>query len=196
MKIIGICGRSGSGKSTVSSILRNRGLPVLDCDQIYHELVNTPSECLNAIADHFGNNFICNNKLNRDALRTLVFQSPQKLYELNKSTHPFILEELKRRLDALASDSCQIAIIDAPLFFEAGLDCWCDLVCAVVSDENLELERICKRDQISIEQAKLRISKQFSVGFLKEKSDFIIENNGNLQELELSCDKLIQTALK
>ncbi len=196
MKIIGICGRSGSGKSTVSALLNKKGVPVLDCDVIYHDLVSSPSDCLLAIGDHFGSHVIRSGALDRNALREIVFSDEKKLSELNRLTHPFILDELKKRLEKLSAQGSNLCVIDAPLFFEAGLETWCDVVCAVVSNEDLEIQRICQRDHIAPTLAKERIDKQISNQFLKSRADFVIENNGDLNELENACNDLIKAAFK
>ena len=194
MVIIGICGNSGSGKSTVCGILEKLGARVLDCDVIYHKLVNSPSECLTAIGNRFGPNLIENGQLNRHALRNIVFNDKEKLQELNKISHHYVKLELKKEITLLQENSEKICVIDAPMFFEASLDSWCDLVCAVVSDFDTQVSRICSRDGISHSDAKNRLSKQIPADELINRSDFVIKNTGDLKHLETECNNLISIA--
>ncbi len=192
MKIIGICGNSGSGKSTVCRILSKRMIPILDCDVIYHDLVSRRTECLNQIEVQFGKKVITGDSLNRVALKEIVYQDENARQDLNRITHHFVILELKRRIEELKRTGTKVCVIDAPLFFEAGLDSWCDLVCAVVSDESEQIRRIVKRDQITEVEAATRLSKQIPADVLRSRSDFVIENNGNESDLELACDELLR----
>lgn len=192
MKIIGICGPSGSGKSTVSRFFAEKEIPVLDCDVIYHHLVSSNTPCLRAIQKRFGDGVVQNNTLDRKALSAIVYTDRALLEELNNISHKFVLEELRRKLTDLEKRRTPFCIIDAPLFFEAGLDDWCDFVCAVISDPANQIRRICDRDGIDPATAKLRVGNQFSANALKDKVDFIIENNGDLDDLGEKCQKLFE----
>ncbi len=196
MRIIGLCGTSGSGKSTVCRIFKEHNISVLDCDEIYHDLVNAPSDCLNAIGQHFGSHLIEGGKLNRKALKEIVFSDSKSLADLNSISHRYVKVELKARLEELKQKNEKICIIDAPMFFEANLDAWCDAVCAVISDPKMQIKRICERDGISKEEAKIRIQKQTSPQILMQRADFIIQNDGNLRNLEEKCIDLIPTLMK
>ncbi len=192
MKIIGICGPSGAGKSTVSRYLFEKGIPVLDCDVIYHELVDSDTPCLKAIEKRFGSGVIQNNTLDRKALGKIVYSDRTLLNELNAITHKFVLDELKFKINDLESQKKTVCIIDAPLFFEAGLEKWCDFVCAVITDPSILIQRICNRDKIAPCVAKKRVENQLSAEQLKDKVDFIIENNGDREALNRSCKKLLE----
>lgn len=193
MKIIGICGSSGSGKSTVCSILSSFGAQILDCDQIYHELVSKRSPCLDEIAREFGDFLIVNDRLDRAALAKIVFSNPDRLARLNQISHHHVLIELKNRISILKSKSCELCIIDAPLLFESGLDTWCDFVCAVVASEALQVSRLHERDKISEEEAKLRLQNQISTEDLQKKVDFVIINDGDFDLLKDRCKDFIGT---
>lgn len=195
MKIIGICGSSGSGKTTVCSILSSFGAEVLDCDVIYHELVSRKSACLDEIAKEFGKHLIQNDKLDRALLSKIVFSDPKKLKRLNEISHRHVLLELKRKLSDLEKTGCKVSVIDAPLLFESGLDSWCDLVCAVISSEKLQVSRLCNRDKISTNEAKLRLKNQLSADQLRKKADFIIQNNGEPEFLRDQCKLLLDSVL-
>ena len=195
MKIIGICGSSGSGKSTVCKILSSFGAAVLDCDEIYHELVSQRTPCLEEIASEFGADLIENEKLNRTKLSRIVYSDSKKLERLNEITHRHILSELKNRLEKLQNASQKVAVIDAPLLYEAGLDKWCYLVCAVLSDPNEQVLRLCMRDKISKEDAQKRLQNQLPQEELRRKANFVIENSANFDSLTDQCKKLFDLVL-
>lgn len=189
MKIIGICGSSGSGKSTACKYFQENGIPVLDCDKIYHELVESPSECLTEIGETFGKDLIQNNSLNRKKLGNIVFQDPAKLALLNEISHRHVILELEKRIQDFSKKDQNACIIDAPMLFESGLDKRCDVVIAVISDEKIQIRRICERDGIDEASAKKRLQNQKNAEVLKELADFVIVNNGTYQELLLQCEQ-------
>ncbi len=192
MKVIGICGSSGSGKSTVCEFFRKRGVPVFDCDEIYHELVNTPSDCLFEIGKAFGTGVIADGKLDRAALGEIVFHDKKKRLQLNEIAHRHVVLKLKSLIKDSENSGEEFCLIDAPLLFEAGLERICNLVCSVISSENEQIRRICLRDGISEEKARLRISNQISKEELMKRSDVVIENNGNITDLERYCYILLE----
>ncbi len=196
MIIVGICGSSGSGKSTVGLIFQGFGAAFFDCDKIYHDLVSAPSECLNAIGERFGYDLIQNGSLDRKKLSDIVFSDPLALSELNQITHRFVLDALRELIDAERKKDAPMCVIDAPLFFEAGLEKWCDFVIAVISDEKQQLHRIHRRDGISEDLARLRIQSQIGNDELIARSQFVIENTGSILDLELQCNNIYQTLRK
>jgi len=191
MKIIGICGRSGSGKSTVCKFLSKFGAIILDCDQIYHNLVSASSPCLDEIKRRFGDQVVKDDSLDRKSLGAIVFNDSAALSDLNRISHHYVKEELKKQLEILKSEKVSVAVIDAPMLFEAKLETWCDLVCAVIANPEKQIERICHRDLITSEQAEARVKNQLSETELRKKASFVIENNGDLMELEKQCNRLL-----
>ena len=192
MKVIGICGSSGSGKSTVCDFFRKRGISVFDCDEIYHELVSAPSDCLLDIAKAFGSDVISDGKLDRKILGEIVFHDKNKRLLLNQISHKHVLLRLEDLIKKAELDNEEFCLIDAPLLFEAGVERYCDLVCSVISPTKEQIQRICLRDHISEEKAKLRISNQISREELIKRSDFLIENDGSITDLERSCYMLLE----
>ncbi len=191
MKIIGICGGSGSGKSTVSACFKKLGGAVFDADAIYHELVDHPSPCVTALAEAFGEGILTEGRLNRDALREIVFSNEEKLRELNRISHSFVMEEIRRRMAAEMEKGTPFAVLDAPLLWEAGADEDCDLVVAVIADEEKRVERIMKRDGITEEAARRRISNQICDDELKIRCDAVLYNNGGMDELSEPCKEIL-----
>ncbi|MBQ3074578.1 MAG: dephospho-CoA kinase [Clostridia bacterium] len=191
MKILGICGSSGSGKSSVSEYFRELGFPVLDCDLIYHNLVDAPSDCLTEIGKNFGFDLIKSGKLDRKRLGEIVFTDPIKLKLLNEITHRHVIRCLEGRITRLSQEGFKACLIDAPMLFEARLDRRCDQVIAVIADRETKIRRICARDGIDRQSAEIRIDHQLPDAELIKRSDYVIENSGSLNELRKRCDELL-----
>lgn len=195
MKIIGICGSSGAGKSTVCSYFEQFGFAILDCDAIYHELVNAPSDCLTELGKNFGEDLIEGGRLDRNKLGQIVFSDKNKLRKLNEISHRHVKLQLEKEIKRLKASDVEAAIIDAPMLFEAELDKRCDLVIAVISDEASQLSRICERDGIGREKALKRLSNQISADELIKKANIIIENKGDLSDLQNQCKEIKEIIL-
>lgn len=194
MKIIGLCGGSGSGKSAVSRMLREAGCLHLDADAIYHELIGGDSACLRELADEFGREIVAENgALDCKKLASIVFAdgAEQKRRRLNAITHRYVLDEIRQRIAAAEGDYTA-AIVDAPLLFESGFNTECDLVVSVTAPREIRIARLMARDSITAEQAERRISAQLDDEFLRSNSDVIIENNNDLDALASKVKKIIE----
>lgn len=191
MKIIGICGQSGSGKSTFAALFKKRNIPVLDCDKIYHSLINSPTPCLDEIGERFGKNFTQDGVLDRKALGKIVFNDSDLLKELNRITHRYVLDELLKYITQFKSESKVACVIDAPMLFEAGLEKWCDVVCCVVASKERQMDRICRRDHITKKEAEIRISNQMESDDLLRKCTVVVYNNGDISELDRKCNQIL-----
>ena len=179
MRLIGLYGRSGSGKSSFCSVAKECGITVIDCDAVYKELVSKPTECLKEIGESFGNEFIRGGFLNRKELARVVFSDREKLNLLNAVTHKHIRIEIDRILKALPESST--VILDAPTLFESGIDQICEHIVAIVATDDYCKARIMARDGISEEQALSRLSNQPANDFLVEHSDTVIYNDSTVE---------------
>ena len=178
MLLIGLTGPSGAGKSTVAAQFASFGIPVLDADVIYHELLTPPSDCLNELTKHFGTEILCENgTLNRRLLAARVFGDGEALAELNKIAHAHVLREVQNRLQSIEKRGAHAAIFDAPQLFESGANKSCAAVVSVLADEELRLKRILSRDGIPEDEALRRMHSQHDDAFFREHSDYVIENN-------------------
>ena len=195
MKVIGLCGGSGSGKGAVSKIFAENLIPVIDTDAIYHSITSTPGECLEAISSEFGTGVIKNGALDRPTLAKIVFSSDNSeclRLKLNEITHKFVIAEVERQLSVYEKAGERICVVDVPLLFESGFDKRCDLTVAVVADIETRILRITNRDDIDRESAIARINAQISADVLKKRVDFVIENNSDITDLRLSVLSLIR----
>ena len=200
MKIIGLCGGSGSGKSAASELLEKIGIPHIDADKIYRDLTSYESDCMRALVSEFGTAVMnSNGSLNRDYVRDLVFSGNDKnerRAKLNKITHKYVLSEIDKQIEKYKSEGREAVIADIPLLFESGFNEKCDLTVAVVADDAVRIERIVRRDNITNEQAKARINAQISTEELISKVDFVLENSGDLVELEKAVMDLYTNKIK
>ena len=184
MLVIGLTGPSGAGKGAVGTLLSEHQIPVIDADAVYHGLLAPPSPCLDALRERFGESILLpEGTLNRRALGAIVFSDPEALQDLNKITHGFVMAKIRKELDALRQKDTPAAVIDAPQLFEAEADKDCNVIISVLADKKLRLERITARDGIDAETALRRIEAQKNDEFFRTHSDYVLENNENLDLL-------------
>ena len=192
MLVIGLTGPTGAGKGKVSAIFENYGIPVINADCVYHELITPPSSCLQELCDTFGKEILlADGSLNRRALAAIVFFDPDARERLNAITHRYVMEEVKTRMERFRRDGVSVAVFDAPQLFEAGAHKACGAVISVLADRGIRLERIMARDGITTEAAMRRILAQKSDEFFKAHSDYIIENNGNVESLTPQIHRIL-----
>lgn len=192
MLTIGLTGPTGAGKSTVAGLFASFGLPVLDADRIYRELLIPPSDCLSELVRHFGREILAaDGTLNRRALGRVVFSDPAELEILNGISHRYVMNDVRRRLRGFRTDGCPAAVFDAPQLFEAGADALCNIIVSVLASPEVRLGRIMARDGISEEAARERMAAQKPDAFFRSHSDYIIENNGGTESLTASVRRIL-----
>lgn len=187
--IVGLTGQSGAGKTTVSEIFKKNGFNVINADLISRYVTAENKECLSELKAVFPDYFE-KGILNRRKLASLVFSDRKELEKLTSITYPYIIREINRRISEFSDSS--FILIDAPTLFESGLNNCCDKIVSVVSNEDLRLDRIIKRDNISECEARKRFSSQRSEYFFKANSDFLIENNRSEQDLTDKAVNIVQ----
>ena len=194
MKVIGLCGGSGSGKGTVAQLFSEFDIPSIDTDKVYHALTSSKSLCLDALADEFGPQILSlDGSLDRSKLSEIVFSrndSAEKRRKLNQISHKFVLQRTREILDEYRADGKKAVLVDAPLLFESGFDKECDFVIAVIANESIRISRIVERDKITVENARRRIRTQLPDEYLEANSKYIIKNDGMLSELRETVGKI------
>ncbi len=180
--IIGITGGTGCGKTTLLEAIEAQGGLVLDCDAIYHELLQSDKEMLTAIESRFPGT-VEEGQLQRKKLGAIVFADEAALADLNRITHSAVKKEVLRRLESQP----KLAAIDAIGLFEGGLAELCDVTVAVTAPVEDRVKRIMARDGISEEYARNRIAAQHPDSWFQEKCHRVLANDGTRAEFQGKC---------
>lgn len=178
-KITGVCGGSGSGKSTVCAALAKNGAAIIDADKTAREITRKGSPVLAKLAEAFGSDILDENgELRRRLLASRAFADREKTKLLTDITNPAIIALCRERAQKYVNEGTDV-ILDAPLLFSSGLNEICDRTVFVTAPEDVRVKRIMKRDSVSEEEAVKRINAQTEEMKLNEKADFILENGEN-----------------
>lgn len=194
MKIIGITGGTGCGKTTALETLKDFGALVIDCDALYHELLESSAELINEIDKYFPG-AVTDGVLDRKALGAVVFTDEEALRDLNIITHRYIHLELRRRLREWAMQGGTLAAVDAIELFSSGIAKRCCATVGVIADREVRLRRIQQRDGISLEYAMMRVNAQRPNEYFEEHCDYILQNNGTREEFSDCCLNLFLEVL-
>ena len=194
MRIIGLTGGSGTGKGTFAALLRDKGAGWVDADAVYRTLCAQNREMLAALDAAFGGVLDGNGALDRPKLARIVFADPAKLRKLNEITLPYIraasLDEMR------AQGDCPFVLYDAPTLFEAGADDLCERIIGVLADTEVRVQRIMARDGLDEAAARARIGAQPDADFYRARCDYIVENNGDLADLQRQADAILKDLCK
>lgn len=195
--IIGITGGIGTGKSTVTKLIKEKGYIVLDADKIAREVVEKGKPALEKISKEFGKIVIREDgELDRKALGNIIFNDKLKRKKLNDIIHSYIFESIKSSIIKM-SEKQKVIFLDIPLLFEEydnikEFGIIFDEIWLVYLDRNTQLQRIIKRDSISREYALARINSQIDIEKKKDISSEILDNSGTIKELELQLEELLK----
>ena len=194
MRVIGITGGIGSGKSTVSNYLREKGIYIIDADKISRDLTKKDGEALPFIREAFGDSvFNFDGTLNRKKLSDIVFKDKEKLSILQSFTTDVVNMKMKNEVEVLKMEGEKdIVVLDIPLLFETGDQEFCDETWLVTCDNEKRIERVAKRDSIEAESIRNRILNQMPDDKKKKLATYIIDNNSNLENLYKQIDILLQ----
>lgn len=185
MIIIGLTGGIGSGKSTVSDILKEQGIPVVDGDRIAREVVEPHRPAYDEIVRVFGAEVLQQDgTLNRKRIGEIVFSDPEKLSMLNSITHKEIYRVILERLESLKETGTSLVFLDVALLFETGFDQLTDWVWVVDAPDAVRVERIQKRDGLKEEEILKRIQSQMSRELRNTKGNLVLDNSKSREELK------------
>ena len=203
MQVVGLCGRSGSGKGYVCRVFEKMGVPSIDTDAVYRSLLTgqegASSPCLCAIVQAFGSGVLdADGNLNRRALAKIVFApgNGTRLERLNSITHKYIKEQTQREIALLRETGAGAVLIDAPVLFEGQMETLCDKTCAVLAARNTRIARIVARDAITEEYAALRIDAQKDDAFYRERCDYVVQNDADLDTLYTQVRKIYEDMVR
>lgn len=192
--VLALTGGIATGKSTADDFFKKNNIPVIDDDQIAHELMQPGQASWLAIKDHFGSEYLnADQTINRKKLGQLVFNDPQALAQLNELTHPLIFAQTKKLLKKYHDQA--IVVLDAPVYFESGLaqKHVADGVLVITLPKKMQLKRLKERNNLTDAEAESRIKSQMSLTKKAQMADFVIDNTGTIKELE---NKLAQLLVK
>lgn len=191
MKWIGLTGGLGSGKSSVTKLLRTKGWPVIDADQIAHQVLEPGTEGLTKVLQEFGADLLEGNRLNRRQLAVRVFGDPAKLRKLELIVHPLIQNEVQRQKQSFQQAGFQKVFYDVPLLYERNLTGF-DAVIVVTAQDHLIRERLKKRNGWSDQEIDSRLSSQLPLSEKARQAHHVIRNDGGFHELEAEVDRVLQ----
>lgn len=198
MLIVGLTGGVASGKTAVSQVLKEEGAYVIDADQIARELVQPHKPAWNELIKAFGKEILQEDGfIHRKKLADKVFADPKKRKLLNQILHPRIKEEMDRRTKEIGQkDSEAIVVIDAPLIVELGDHREMDKLIVVASTQTQQIERLKERDRIGPEEALRILSSQMPVEEKVNLADFVIRNEGSLEETKKRAKEVFKELRK
>ena len=191
MKVIGLTGGIGSGKSTVSQLLADLGAFILDADTVGHEVLRRDTEVWQEVVSAFGREILTpTDDIDRKKLGEMVFNSPQLLTRLNQIMHPRMYDMVKVQLGEYRRQGVELVVLEAPLLLEADWSSLVDEVWVTVAPEAMVLKRLQKRGGLSREKSLVRIRSQLSSEERAKRADVVIKTDCSLDELKAKVKKL------
>ncbi len=192
MKVIGVTGGIGSGKSTVSRALRALGAAVIDADVLARNITSPGGKAFEELVEYFGKEILDDNgELNRSKLASIAFSDKVRLHALNSITHKYIAEKIYEAVEAFnVSDKWDILIIDAPIPIEKGFLDLVDEVWVVTAQRETRVKRVMDRSGFTYEAVSERMDSQPGDEEYLRIADKILDNNGSVEELEQAVVKL------
>ena len=191
MRVIGITGGSGCGKTTLLKEIEALGGFCIDCDKLYHRLLDTDPQLQKALSARFPAAFE-DGLLQRKRLGNIVFSDPAALADLNKITHHFVCKEVRR---LLAKSKAKLAAIDAIALFESGLNKLCHVTVAVTAPQELRITRLMEREGISRDYAHSRLQAQKTDAEFSRMADYRLCNQSSKEEFIIQCQEFLKGAI-
>lgn len=193
MTVIGLTGPTGAGKSVIAARFEQAGAFIIDADKLAREVTEKGHPCLLALADYFGEDILHEDgTLNRAALAQKAFATPKTRQALNDITHPRIIA---RSEELLRACTAPVAVIDAPLLFESGMERLCDRTIAVIAPLAVRKARIMARDGITSEQADHRIAAQKTDDYYRSRATDCLVNDRDVAHMTELADRIIKEVM-
>lgn len=191
--IIGLTGSIASGKSTISSMFSEFNIPVIDADKISREVVNPGEKAYEQIVAAFGQEILHEDAtLNRERLGQIIFADKIKREQLNEIVHPAVRAKMLELREYYVSQGANCVVLDIPLLFESKLTHFVDKTLVVYVDENVQLERLIKRNNYMEKEARQRIQSQIPVSEKAKMADAVIDNNGTIEQSREQLKRLLE----
>ncbi|PVU85325.1 hypothetical protein BB560_007064 [Smittium megazygosporum] len=193
MIIVGLTGGISTGKSTISNKVKAKGIPVIDADRIARQIMEPGEKGYNNVLQAFGREVLLPDNINvdRKKLGEIIFNNEDKRLLLNKCTHPVVRRKLFKQVLSFYIRGYPMVVLDIPLLFEGGLNRYCSKTIVVSCNEGTQLQRLMLRDGIDHDQAIARIESQMPISAKVKLADFVIDNNGSVENSVSQLDKII-----
>ena len=193
MKVFGLTGNIGSGKSTVAAMLREAGIPVLDADRISREVTAPGGGAYDAVVQAFGGEILRGDgSIDRMRLGEIVFSDPASRERLERITHPAIFEAMKEAISGIEREGHRAAVVEATLIHETGKKGVFESVISVTCDRETSISRLTARGGMSRSQVEARLRAQMDAGRKAEASDYVIDNSGDIASTRRQVGHLVQ----
>lgn len=193
MKLVGLTGGIASGKSTVAKILESLGSAIVNADVLSREVVEPGREAWQEIVGAFGAQVLQPDQtLDRQKLRTIIFNNPAARRKVESIIHPRVRALAEQRIREHTAAGYGVIVYEVPLLFEGNLHEWLRPVILVACDVDTQLQRLQQRDGLDQAQAQKHIDAQLSLAEKRRLADYVIENNGSLDELRRQVEKVLE----
>lgn len=193
MIVIGITGGIGSGKSTVSQMMVERGAAVIDADKMGHEVLRPGTEAWREVVEAFGKDILNpNGEIDRSRLARKVFGDDQAIEKLNRIVHPRMYQLARSRLEGLRREGIQVAVLEAPLLYEANWLPLVDEVWVTYLPQAEAIKRLRRRNGLSAALVKRRLRHQMPPREKARRADRVIDTRGTLEQAREQVEKLWQ----
>ena len=190
--VVAITGQSGSGKSNIGRYYAEKGYTVIDCDLVARQ-IHTDKECMTQLCEYFGYDILTDGLIDRAKLGKKAFADAESLQKLTDITHPFIIREI---LDTIDKSQNDIVFVDGAVIIGHEFEKYCDKFIVVLCDRSKQYERLIARDNITLEQAVNRVSKQTKQEILLGKADYIVYNNETEDNMYNQAEYILRTLIK
>ena len=195
--VLALTGGIATGKSTADQFFKKQNIPIVDCDEIAHDLMKPKNASWQVIKDNFGGEYLNDDQtINRKKLGQLVFSEKSALNKLNQLTHPLIFDKTIQKIESYQNED--MVILDAPVYFESGWDKKniADGILVITLPEPVQIDRLKQRNNLTDEEARMRIKSQIPLDKKTQLADFVIENTGTIKELESKLEQLLNKIKK
>lgn len=194
IKVVGLTGGIACGKSSVADILRKFEVPIIDADEIAHQIMEPGNQAYSLIVQEFGPKILNGDgTINRQVLGDRVFGDSNARQKLELLTHPIIIRRIKELIADFALTNTKLLVVEVPLLFETGMEKFFDAIWVVSTKPDFQLKRLMQRNGLSKEQAVQRLANQLPLSYKESKADKIIFNNSEFKDLTKEVQHIIET---
>lgn len=190
--VLGLTGGIATGKSTADKFFEEKNIPIVDCDEIAHNIMNVNKPAWKDIKEVFGEKYLNEDQtINRKKLGKLVFNDPTNMKILNEITHPRIFQEMESQIAQYKSEGYSLIIVDAPVLFESHSEKYYDKTLVISLPQDLQIKRLMARNNLTKEEALSRINSQMSLKEKEARATYVIENTGSVEDLYKKLNELL-----